>query len=151
MSASAVTPASAAVSARARRFAATSAKPLATFAFAASGSSGLGSPGGTRGAACASTTGPTAPPRPTPIPVKVRPCAVVVGAPSSAGISALRLGVEVGREQLDELVEHPLGLVPLGREGDLLAVFDAERHDAQHARGVDGRAAVLRDRHGHTA
>src|SRR5690606_22615207 len=146
MSASVVTPAADAASARERKDEATSAKPFATRALAASGSAGLGSPGGMRGAAWASTTGPTAPPRPTPIPVKVRE-----PPPALATRSARRLGVEVRREQLDELVEHPFGVVPLGRERDLLAVLHTESHDAQHARGVDGCAAVLGDRHGHAA
>src|SRR5690606_41006879 len=116
MSASVVTPAADAASARERKDEATSAKPFATCALAASGSAGLGSPGGTRGAAWASTTGPTAPPRPTPMPVNSRPDV----------ISALRLRVEIRGEQLDELVEHALGVVPLRGERDLLAVLHPE-------------------------
>src|SRR5690606_8149472 len=98
-----------------------------------SGSAGLGSPRGIRGAGWARTTGPYAALRPTPTPRRTVLPPVVV----RVLMSLRRLGVEVGGQQLDELVEHAFGVRPLGAQGDLVPVLGAEGHDLQDARGVD--------------
>ena len=57
-------------------------------------------------------------------------------------------GVVVGGQQFAEAVDGGLGGVAVGGEGDVVAVLQAQRDDAEDARGVHRRPRVLGDGHG---
>ena len=58
---------------------------------------------------------------------------------------APRKGATAHQGALGERVEHLLGVVAVGREGDVVALLGAEGDDAQDAGGVDRRPRALGD------